>query len=70
MTCVHLRQLYQLCQEHDLKIAGPDLIRVVCHQCGEQEVCPSVLTEEYDSRQARAAIDPNGSPGTGTDSSA
>lgn len=50
MTCVHLQQLYRLCQEHDLKIAGSDLIRVVCNQCGEQEVCPSVLTNEYDAR--------------------
>ena len=34
MTCVHLQQLYKLCQEHDLKLGGSDLIRVVCHQCG------------------------------------
>ena len=49
MTCVHLQQLYKLCQEHDLKISGPEMIRVVCKQCGEHEVCPSVLTDEYDA---------------------
>lgn len=52
MTCVHLRELYQLCQEHDLKLGGSDLIRVVCNQCGEQEVCPSTLTDEYDARDS------------------
>ena len=46
MTCVHLRKLYQLCNEEDLRIGGSDLIRIVCHQCGEQEVCPSTLMDE------------------------
>jgi hypothetical protein len=23
---------------------------MVCTQCGEQEVCPSMLTDEYDAR--------------------
>lgn len=45
MACVHLQQLYKLCQEHDLKLGAPDLVRVVCHQCGEQEVCPSMLMD-------------------------
>ena len=52
MTCVHLRHLYKLCEEHDLKLGGSDLIRVVCNQCGEQEVCPATLTDEYDAKQA------------------
>ncbi len=49
MTCVHLQQLYRLCQEHELKLGSSDLVRVVCHQCGEKEVCPSTLMDEYDS---------------------
>ena len=57
MACVHLQQLYKLCQEQHLKLGGSDLIRVVCHQCGEQEVCPSTLVEEYDSEQSRQRID-------------
>jgi hypothetical protein len=57
MSCVHLRQLYKLCEQHDLKLAGPDLIRVVCRQCGEQEVCPSTLTYEYDTKQPPPAND-------------
>ena len=55
MTCVHLRQLYKLCQDHDLKLGGADLIHVVCNQCQEQEVCPSTLTDEYDAKQAHQA---------------
>jgi hypothetical protein len=50
MTCIHLQQLFKLCQEHDLKLSGSDLIRVVCRQCGEQEVCPSMLLDEYDTQ--------------------
>ena len=57
MTCVHLQQLYKLCQEHDLKLGGSDLIRVVCRQCGEQEVCPSTLMDEYDAKQSQPVID-------------
>ena len=49
MPCTHLRQLYELCQKHDLKIATSDLVKVVCQQCGEQEVCPSMLLDEYES---------------------
>ena len=52
MTCVHLRQLYQLCEENDVKLGSSDLIRMVCHQCGEQEVCPATLTDEYDAKQS------------------
>ena len=54
MTCVHLQKLYKLCQEHALKLGGSDLIRVFCHQCGEQEVCPSTLMDEYDAKQGEA----------------
>ncbi len=53
MTCVHLQQLYKLCQDHDLKLGGADLIHIVCKQCGEQEVCPATLTDEYDAMEAQ-----------------
>ena len=46
MTCVHLRKLYELCQSHDLRLGGADLIHIVCHECGEKEVCPSGLMDE------------------------
>ncbi len=57
MACVHLQQLYKLCQEQSLKLGGADLIRVVCNQCGEQEVCPSTLMDEYDAKLSRLDYD-------------
>ena len=51
MTCTHLQQLYQLCRDHQLKIGSTDLVRFVCEQCGEQEVCPSLLVEEYEAHE-------------------
>jgi hypothetical protein len=50
MTCKHLHDLYELCQTHRLKLSSSDLIRIVCPQCGVEEVCPSVLAEEYETR--------------------
>jgi hypothetical protein len=50
MACVHLQQLIQLCEDQELRLSSSDLIRMVCTQCGEQEVCPSMLTDEYDAR--------------------
>lgn len=46
MTCVHLRKLYELCQTHDMKLGGSDLIHIICRECGEKEVCPSGLMDE------------------------
>ena len=57
MTCVHLQKLYRLCHEHDLKLSSLDLVRVVCNQCGEHEVCPSTLTDEYDAKQSHPVND-------------
>lgn len=65
MTCVHLQQLFKLCQHHELKLSSSDLIRVACSQCGEQEVCPSTLTDEYDERVRREADLKSRSPETG-----
>jgi hypothetical protein len=60
MACIHLQQLYELCHQLDLKVSGSDLVHIVCRQCGEQEVCPSTLMDEYDARQ----LDPSsGMPG-------
>lgn len=50
MVCTHLRELYQLCETHQLKLTGPDLIRIVCKTCDQHEVCPSMLMDEYDAR--------------------
>lgn len=50
MVCNHLKELFELCETHQIKIAGPDLIRIVCKQCDRHEVCPSMMMDEYDSR--------------------
>ncbi|MEZ6135853.1 MAG: hypothetical protein R3C53_13180 [Pirellulaceae bacterium] len=50
MSCVHLKKLYELCAKEDLKISGADLVRIVCRQCGEQEVCPSALMNEMNDK--------------------
>ncbi len=50
MSCVHLRQLYQLCETHQLKLTSSDLVRIVCPQCQIVDVCPSMYSAEYDRR--------------------
>jgi hypothetical protein len=47
-------QLFQLCQDSQLKLSSSDLIHVICKQCEKEEVCPSVLMEEYESRHPAA----------------
>jgi hypothetical protein len=58
MTCIHLRRLYQLCQQEGLRLGGTDLIHIVCEQCGEQEVCPAMLMDEYEARHPQADVEP------------
>jgi hypothetical protein len=50
MSCKHLKELYEVCQTHHLKLSSSDLIRIVCPQCGVEEVCPSLLADEYETR--------------------
>jgi len=45
MVCNHLKELYQLCQQHNLRFSGSDMIRIVCKECDAEETCPSLLTE-------------------------
>jgi hypothetical protein len=60
MSCVHLKKLYALCSEEGMRISSSELIRFVCTQCGEQEVCPSILLDQYDALHQIA--DPGSSP--------
>jgi hypothetical protein len=62
MTCVHLQQLYRLCREHDLKLGSSDLIHIVCNQCGVQDVCPSMMTDEYDAKHPQPSVDAPAAP--------
>lgn len=52
MACVHLNQLFQLCQDSQVRLSSTDLIHLVCKQCEKVEVCPSILYEEYDREHA------------------
>lgn len=49
MACIHLRRLFQLCQDEQLRLSGSDLIHLVCQQCGVQEVCPSALVGDIEA---------------------
>jgi len=59
MACVHLNQLYQLCQEAQLRLSSSDLIHIVCKQCEKAEVCPSVLMadDEEEKTEQESATD-------------
>ncbi|MEM9354051.1 MAG: hypothetical protein AAGA92_13645 [Planctomycetota bacterium] len=57
MPCVHLKQLYDLCEKHQLRLNGSELVHVVCTQCRQREVCPSVYTDEYDRTVTGAEAD-------------
>ncbi len=46
MTCSHLKKLYTLCCDNGIRISSSDLIKIVCTECGEQEVCPSNLMHD------------------------
>jgi hypothetical protein len=51
MPCQHQAQLYQLLEKTGVKLASSDVIRITCHQCGEIEVCPAVMLDEYEKTQ-------------------
>ena len=66
MVCNHLKELYELCETHHLRIAGSDLIRIVCKTCNEHEVCPSMLMDEYDARYKPEIENPQSVEGPGS----
>ena len=53
MACIHLQKLYDLCQEHEMRfqLSSSDLIRIVCKECGSQDVCPTTLRDELGSAE-------------------
>jgi hypothetical protein len=50
MPCTHIKHLSEYCRTHDLKVSSSDLLRIVCPQCGMEEVCPSLPVADYDER--------------------
>jgi hypothetical protein len=63
MTCIHLRELYQFCQNEGLKLSSTDLVRVVCEQCGVHDVCPSQLMDDQ-SEEPESQDSPQGEVST------
>ncbi len=62
MPCEHLKQLYDLCNKHELQLSSSDLIRIMCPQCHVEEICPSVHLSEYEAREGSDSDDqPGGS---------
>ncbi len=49
MTCVHLKKLYQLCQDEGLRVSSTYLIHFTCDQCNVKEVCPSTIVDLPDN---------------------
>ncbi len=54
MSCQHLKKLFELCEQEEIRIAAPDLVRFVCPRCNDQETCPSILMDEYDALHGAA----------------
>ena len=50
MPCEHMKKLYQLCSDSGIRLSSTDLIRIACKECGDTEVCPSVLLDEYETK--------------------
>lgn len=40
MTCTHLKVIDRVCHEHGLALGRTELVRLVCRECSDQEVCP------------------------------
>ena len=59
MACTHLKELYQLCQQHGLRFSGSDLIRIVCRECGSVETCPSTLTGIAETEDTNDGVEEN-----------
>lgn len=65
MTCVHIRELYQLCLAHNMHISSSELIHIVCHECGVKEECPSTMVFSDDGPSERRTTGPQATLSTG-----
>ncbi len=61
MPCEHLKQLYELCDKHELQLSSSELIRIMCPHCEVEEVCPSVYLTEYEARKTESGDQSGGS---------
>jgi predicted RNA-binding Zn-ribbon protein involved in translation (DUF1610 family) len=56
-TRQHLKERHETCRAHNLKLSSSDRIRMVCPECGIEEVCPSVLCEQDESKHPEGEQD-------------
>lgn len=42
MVCHRLREIHRQHQRHRFPVAVPDLLRIVCGSCEDDDICPSV----------------------------
>lgn len=57
MTCVNLQTICRVCADNGIAIGRTDLIRLVCNECTDQEVCPanSIFSTEDGSKAERSS---------------
>ena len=53
MTCHHLRKLYEVCDQNNLRFSSSDLLHIVCKECDREEVCPSMLMGDFEKQDAK-----------------
>jgi len=70
MTCVHLKKLFQLCEENQLRFSSADLVHVVCDQCQHDEVCPTLLMDQYETQHPESESEGDGRSDSGPKDSA
>lgn len=55
MVCEHLRHLYQLCVDQEIRLSSSELVHFVCTQCNSHDTCPSNLMTDVDDDEAEDA---------------
>jgi hypothetical protein len=48
-SCKHLQEIVETCQRSGVKLSSTEVIRMVCPTCGTEEVCPTLLCDQYDA---------------------
>lgn len=41
MICNRLKEIHRQHTDHKLPVATPDLVRIVCRSCEDEDTCPS-----------------------------
>ncbi len=51
VICEHLKKLFDVCEQNQIRLGSSELIRIVCTQCNREETCPAALLNEIEQRQ-------------------